>query len=233
MCRFLMIRASGPVRPGPFLDDFARAARAGRSYDGDWQGDGWGISWLTPAVNGDGPHWKTFRSLRPVWEEAELFREFPHSRVFLAHARSSSFPEHKGAAAFNQPYVDGRFAFVFNGLVRGMRLSRPVPGDIGSQKIWALLRGYLATMDPAEALRALRKTVIREARDVQALNVGLSDGESLFALCQFSRHPDYYTLHVHSADGLEIICSEPLGGFAFRPAELGESMRFPSVKAAD
>ena len=226
MCRFLMVRSSQRVSPGPFLAEFAALVRESKSYDGDWQGDGWGISWVAGTENERGPVWKEFHSLRPIWEGTRRFRDFPGCRVFLAHARSATFAEHKGVVAFNQPYNGGRFAFVFNGLIRGMRLSRPVPGKIGAQKLWALIRKDLATMTPLEALAGLRKTVLHGARDVQALNIGLSDGQGIFAVCQFSRHPVYYTLHVHQSERLDIIASEPLGGHAFRPLQSGECIGF-------
>lgn len=222
----MMVRSFTPADPVPLLHEFTMKSQNSRSCDGDWQGDGWGISWVTGTNNGGGPNWHLYTSIQPIWEEKRRFEEFPPSKICLVHARSASFPEHKGVAAYNQPFVQMSFSFVFNGLVRGIRSPKPLPGNIGSQKIWALLQEYLETMEPQEALHNLRETVIRSARDVQALNIGLSDGKNLFGLCQYSRYPEYYTLHVCSRHGLEIISSEPLDGYDFRPAASGEIINF-------
>ena len=222
MCRFMMISSPVPADKSPILEEFARKSQNSRPYDGDWQGDGWGISWLSGTNNGDSRNWQSYSSLRPIWEESGRFDQFPPSEIYLVHARSASFPEHKGVSAYNQPFVNRPFSFVFNGLVRGMRSPKPLPGDIGSQKIWGLLQEYLEIMDPPEALRTLQEIVIRSAREVQALNIGLSDGKNLFGLCLYSRYPEYYSLHVCRRPGLEIISSEPLDGYDFEPVSSGE-----------
>jgi hypothetical protein len=78
--------------------------------------------------------------LASVWEEEDVFASFPAARRFCAHARSSSFPGQTGNLAFNQPFVGSGAAFVFNGLLRGVRIGCPLAGKIGAQKIWNLFR---------------------------------------------------------------------------------------------
>ncbi len=213
MCRFLVINSAGPLEPRRFLESFADLAERSPAPDGDPQADGWGISWLDAE---DG--WRARKFPEPIWEAAALFGEFPESRCFCLHARSASAPGLKNDVDFNQPFIDGRYAFVFNGFLEGMSLPYPVPGRIGSQKIWALLRDRLAGSGGSESLTELRDLLNRHSRRIQALNIGLSDGEYLYGLCQYADHEDYYRCHVHADPELKMICSGPLPGFDFRPA---------------
>jgi predicted glutamine amidotransferase len=215
MCRFLMIRSDAPLHPGRFLAGFAELAERSPAPDGDPQADGWGVSWLD-----DEGRWQARRFLEPVWESSRVFPEIPASFLFCFHARSASAPDLKNNIDFNQPFVDGRFSFVFNGFLQGMSLPQPVPGRIGSQKIWALLREFLDKSGPVESLAKLRDLLNSSARRVQALNIGLADGTNLYGLCQYDDHEDYYRVWHHASPGLRMIGSGPLEGFRFEPAPL-------------
>jgi len=215
VCRFLMVKADRARSPEPFLLSFAELSERSPAPDGDPQADGWGISWL----DAEGA-WRTRKFLEAVWESAHHFREFPASALFCVHARSASSPNLKNTLAFNQPFVDGRYAFVFNGFLQGMTLPQPVPGRIGSQKIWGLLRARLENGGPPQSLEELRLFLNERARRVQALNIGLCDGEHLYGLCQYAEREDYYRCWNHISPGLRMICSGPLPGFDFRPAPL-------------
>jgi len=213
MCRFLLVKSVGPLAPQSFLESFAELSERSPAPDGDPQADGWGISWLDAAGR-----WQARKFPDPVWESAAHFGEFTGSRFFCLHARSASSPEVKNTVEFNQPFIDDRYAFVFNGFLEGISLPYPVPGRIGSQKIWALLRDRLAGSSGPESLRQLKDLLNRRSRRVQALNIGLSDGDRLYGLCQYDGHEDYYRCRVHISPGLKMICSGPLKGFDFRPA---------------
>lgn len=208
-----MVKSDEPQRPERFLAGFAELSERSPAPDGDPQADGWGISWLEA-----GGCWKTRKFLAAVWESDHLFSGFPESAFFCIHARSASSPDLKNILAFNQPFIDGRFAFVFNGFLQGISLPYPVPGEIGSQKIWALLHSLLESAGPPESLEELKALLNRRARRVQALNIGLCDGENLYGLCQYAEHEGYYRCWDHVSQGLRMICSGPLDGFDFRPA---------------
>ncbi|OGD18937.1 MAG: hypothetical protein A2W03_13875 [Candidatus Aminicenantes bacterium RBG_16_63_16] len=213
MCRFLMVKSAGPLAARGLLEPFARLAARSPAPDGDPQADGWGISW----IDGAGA-WEVRKFTEPIWESAARFGEFPDSRFFCLHARSASSPEIKNAVEFNQPFAGDRYAFVFNGFLEGISLPYPVPGRIGSQKIWSLLAARLAGSGGVESLTAVRDLLNRRSRRVQALNIGLSDGEYLYGLCQYDGNEEYYRCRVHVSPGLAMVCSGPLEGFAFRPA---------------
>jgi predicted glutamine amidotransferase len=213
MCRFLMVKSAAPVIPGEFLDPFAELAERSPAPDGDPQADGWGISWTDASGR-----WQARKFTEPIWESTARFAEFPVSRSICIHARSASAPELKNDLAFNQPFVDGRYAFVFNGFLEGISLPFPVPGRIGSQKIWELIRARLAGSGSQDSLAEVHDLLNRRSRRVQALNIGLSNGDKLYGLCQYDGHEDYYRCRVHDAPELRMICSGPLDGFDFEPA---------------
>jgi len=212
MCRFLMVKSPSPIPVGPILERFAGMAERSRAPDGDRQADGWGAGWLDQRGN-----WRIRKSIRPVWEDSGAFRGIPESRVFLIHARSASFPRHKEVIAYNQPFVDDAFAFVFNGFLRGVSFPFPVKGDIGAQKIWTLLSSLMATAGPETCLARLMELLDRNTRLIQALNIGICDKNHLFASCRYIGDEPYYQLHYHKAPALSMICSEPLAGFRFSP----------------
>ena len=204
MCRILVARFSQVTDPHPALEAFANMSQASKSLDGDWQGDGWGVAWLDETNQ-----WQYYRSLSPIWEDRSAFGQVPPTRSLVTHARSASFPHQKGVLEYNQPYVTGPYAFVFNGLIRGVNLP-PIPGQIGAQKIWHLLQQELVLHDPDTALRHLADYLQTHCKEIAALNIGLATPTGIYGLNEFSRHPEYYTLHHWQSDQGEFICSEPL-----------------------
>lgn len=188
-----------------YLSDFAAMAKSSKALDGDWQGDGWGLAYLD-----DTGSWVSQTSVKPVWEEKHIFPRIPESSFFLVHARSASFAQHKETLEYNQPFVHGKYAFVFNGLLKGVTLPYSVPGKIGSQKIWSILKTNLETMKPQDALKKTVKTLNTYTREIQAMNIGLADGKNIYTYCQYSGHPEYYNLHCCDTEKISVVCSEKL-----------------------
>lgn len=191
-------------------------AKNSKTFDGDWQGDGWGIVWKIENI------WSLKKSLQPIWEDQEIFSSIPVSTHFLVHARSASFPNHKNIIEFNQPYIAGKYAFVFNGLLKGVALPHPVAGKIGAQKIWNILQDYLKEHSPEESLHLVKEYLLKHSKFIQALNIGLSDGVNNYGLCQYGANPDYYSLHSSRSDSQTVLSSEPFPGFSFQKAENGQ-----------
>jgi predicted glutamine amidotransferase len=223
MCRLLMVRADKPVDPRPFLESFADLARTTPAPDGDWQGDGWGAAWR------EGNEWRALTSERPIWEDRSAFAGFPAATTFCAHARSASFVHQKNRVDLNQPYIDGPFAYVFNGFMEGVTPPVPLPGEIGAQKIWSRLKNSLAGADaagPENSLDDLAAFLDRHARKIHGLNVGLCDGRRLYALTRFDADENYYRLRGFRSPGLSIVCSGPLPGWEFEPLPPGRAVAF-------
>jgi len=211
-----MIKAADPLRPAEILRGFADMAERSRAPDGDRQGDGWGVGRLNEKNE-----WDVYKSVLPVWEDRGVFDEIPAGRVFLVHARSASFPQHKKTLSFNQPFTGGPFGFVFNGLLQGVSFPFPVAGQIGSQKIWTLLREALKEQGPGEGLSRVAETLDKYSRRIAALNIGLANKTGLYALCRSEDHPEYYGLRYFDTPALKMICSEPLSGFEFQTVPTG------------
>lgn len=213
MCRFALVKTTIPEKPQEILNSFSEMAEVSRAPDDDIQGDGWGISWR------QNNEWERYSSINPIWESRNEFTSPPETNLFLIHARSASFNKDKDNISYNQPYTDGKYAFVFNGLLKGMRYPRPLAGNIGAQKIWTLLQEFLGQNSTEVAIKKTVAELNKYAREVQALNLGLSDGERLYAYCQFAKNDDYYTLHANQSSEKIIVSSEPLRGGTFSPLE--------------
>ena len=212
MCRFLMVKSQNPLNPAKILEKFAEMAKKSTAPDGDWQGDGWGISWL-----GYDQEWKLKKSINPMWKEKDVFSQIPESSLFLAHVRSASFHHHKEVLDYNQPFLREPYAFVFNGHLKRVSFPFQVDGNIGSQKVWTLLYDLLKLSDPRKSLFRLKETLEKNSQCIQALNVGLCDKKNIYAYCQYSDHPDYYNLQFHESLSLKIISSETFEGYDFQP----------------
>lgn len=207
MCRFLLVKSQKPIKPKELLTQFAEMAKDSRAYDGDRQDDGWGIAWVDNQKQ-----WKLNKSLFPIWEEENNFDQFPSTKIFVAHARSSSFPKDKGILAYNQPYVDGEYSFVFNGLLKGVSLPE-IPGNIGAEKIWYLLKRELKKNNVCNALERTKKLLLENSKEIIAFNVGLASSkkDKIYSLCYFTKYPEYYRLYEYRNQEIEITCSEILG----------------------
>lgn len=209
MCRFLLARSKNTFTPLTLLQEFSAMANASRAFDGDWQGDGWGMSWLK---NGQ---WEQYVSAKPIWEDTHMFSYAPETNHIVVHARSASFDQHKNTISFNQPFTHSHYAFVFNGLLHGVVLPYSLNGTIGSQKIFSLLKMFLSTMPVKQALEKTAHIINTNTRYIQALNIGVSDGKNIFAYNQFSKHPDYYTMRSATTNTIDIVSSEPIGKYIF------------------
>jgi len=212
-----MIKSEAPLKIKNFLLEFSEACRNRKTPDGDWQGDGWGISYL-----GDNNEWNLYRSVKPIWEEKKEFKNIPESKFFLVHARSSSFENQKNFLEYNQPFISGKYSFVFNGFIKGVSLPLKISGSIGSQKIWNLLLELLKRENPEKSLATLKEMILKHSRNVQALNIGLCDRENLYALCYYESNPDYYSLFYTNNSSISIISSEIISDFDFRKLLAGE-----------
>ncbi len=209
MCRFLLVRARKSIRPQELLSSFAHMCQDSRAPDGDWQGDGWGAAW---QVDGQ---WKESKSLAPIWEDTHTFSQIPSTRLLVAHARSAGFPDQKGIIEYNQPYLADSLCFVFNGMIRGVRLPMKLEGRIGAQKLFSYLKQALKTKDGSQALHQLDETVLAHSRQVVGMNIGLVKDENFYALCEYGDNAAYFGLNYLTTPDLTMICSERLPAYTW------------------
>ncbi len=195
-------------------------AEKSKAFDGDWQGDGWGFSWLDKKNK-----WQLYRSLKPIWKNVQSFNRLStKTKMFAIHARSATFPHHKGDIEFNQPYINGQYAFVFNGYLKDVSLS--IPGRIGAEKIWNLLQKILKKKQPVEALETVKNILKKNTKQIQALNIGFSNGKKIYALSYYTKHPEYYRLRYLKTRELSLISSEPIAKYDFQETASGSILSF-------
>ena len=206
MCRFIVQSTQTPQNVQERLHAFADMARDSQVSPGKWQGDGWGVAWR------DGNDWQLYKSLKPVWQDRDLFAQVPASTCVIVHARAASFDRGKGVLEVNQPYLGEGYAFVFNGWLKGVRFSTGMPGEIGAQKLWHLLQGYLRESPPQDALNRLRDWLIAHTQFIGACNIGLTDGIQVYALSMYQQRGEYYNLRYARDAETCLLVSEPIAG---------------------
>jgi glutamine amidotransferase len=197
MCRLLLVVSREDFDAGDCLGVFSDTCRTSPEY----QGHGWGA-----MLGGNGGR-RIIKHPDPIWEHE--VGGLGDTRFLLAHARSA-FRDGPVAVEYNMPFVDDRYAFVFNGELHGVRLG--VDGKTGAEKIFNLFR-RLDNGDTDTAFRRTIEVVTRRTRYIRAMNMILTDGHRAWVCAHANEQPDYFTLHIRRAGPLAAVCSVPLEGF--------------------
>jgi hypothetical protein len=161
-------------------------------------------------------------ALKPFFEAEIPGPVDREATVLLAHARKSSpeFASFRGGLYAHPFFYDGIF-LCHNGTVRDIeRLGLSHGTDSQRLLFWLSKRWKPRTPERLEdCLRELLGTI----SDFSALNLLLSDGENLYALCAFRANPEYFTLWFRKGADFVAVASEPAdeeGGWI--PMENGE-----------
>ena len=196
-----MARSAAPFLISDHLSPFALLARDSREY----QGHGWGCSWLTNDKT-----WRHYHNIKPVWEDE--VDQFGSTTLLLVHARSA-FRDEGIAVENNMPFTDGDSVFIFNGELRGVKIKSE--GRIGAEKIYNYIRRMQSGVNGGNLHQALKKAssiIIKRTSYVRAMNIILSDGQTTVASSTFGEDPDYFQMHRVQRGGLTLVCSEPYPG---------------------
>lgn len=220
MCRFLLARSDLGALPEDLPAQFAAMCEKSRTLDEDRQGDGYGLAW---QIDGN---WHSHKSLAPIWQEPAIIEHLAETNLLVAHARSASFNEHKGKIEFNQPFIEGNFCFVFNGLIRKVKLPYPVPGEIGSQKIFSLLNQLNKQDNLLQSLDDLGRLLSEHAHEISGMNIGVVAQRSFYVLSMSRPAQRYFTLYKLVSRQLTLICSEPLEFGSWQPIQSDLPIRF-------
>ena len=220
MCRFLIVKSKEKINPVDFLVPLAELSEKSIAPNGDRQWDGYGIAWQN---NG---RWDVKKSLAPMWEEQNLFEQIPKTDMLVAHARGSGFMKDKSEIAYNQPFTDGTACFVFNGTIYKVRLAISLDGEIGSQKLFSLLKMQLKDKDPKTALEIVDRLVLRNSQKIEGMNIGFVVGRDIYVLNQYKAHEEYYGMYFYQSPELTLVCSEPFGSYDWKKFEKGEVKSF-------
>jgi len=221
MCRFVLLAAPAPCDMRPFVVQFAQMCQRSTGLNGEgWQGDGWGVAWQEKEK------WNLNKSLSPIWKDQIKFASIPRTKLFVAHARSAGFPQHKNNLDFNQPYISDNLCFVFNGMIRGVKIPRVLEGQIGAQKIFSYLKQEIRRYSPDRALRQLNQELHKYSKIIEGMNIGLISNDKLYVLCQFNNNQDYFGLRYTQNPEETIICSEPIARYSWNLMGKGEVLIF-------
>lgn len=210
MCRFLLLTSEIAFDPHPVVSEFSTMCEVSRTPDGDRQDDGWGVVWKNEQGE-----WNLHKSLLPVWKDTRSFHLIPKTTLLVAHARSASYQSQEEEISYNQPYIDKKRVFAFNGMLEGVSIQSP--GAIGAQKIFNLLKSD-KTHDVNKMLQNLLGKLESHTKRIVGLNVGLGlvDSGVIAALCRYTKDSEYYTLWYSKMSKISFICSEPIGTHDWR-----------------
>jgi len=211
-----MIKTKKRINLTHLLGQFTAMCQNSRAPDGDWQGDGWGIAWREKNV------WNLKKSLLPIWEENHNFPMIQNANLLVAHARSAGFPEHKGNIDYNQPFINDSLCFVFNGMIRGVNLSRHMDGTIGAQKLFSLLAQHLRFDSVKNSLKSVDKIMLKNAKRIEGMNIGLAQNDKMYALCEYEDNAAYFGLQYYQDENLSLICSSPVDSYKWKTMKKGE-----------
>lgn len=206
MCRFLLIHSKKEIKIEKFLISFARKCQKSK----EWQGDGWGICWLNPKNE-----WEIKKFLSPIWKDKKIFSEIPKSKIFLVHARSSSFEKDRGKIKYNQPFLDKKIAFVFNGMIIGMKPIN-IEGEIGSEKVFNLIKKFSKKVGILEAIKKTKEIIEKNSRKIEGLNLAICDKEKFYLLCRYGKDRNYYGIKYFNNEKMKIVSSEAILNFPFK-----------------
>ncbi len=191
MCRLLFVRTRSPFAIPEHLETFADISKSSPEY----QGHGWGCAWLR-----DG-QWRFHHDIRPVWEDD--LSNFGETTLLLAHARSA-FRDEGICVENNMPFFDGRYVFIFNGELQGVRIREE--GRIGAEKIF----NYVKRFDKDDMLESIRRgvgVIEKRTRYVRAMNFIMADPGSAYLATIFGEDPGYFQLHRRRENGIDLVCS--------------------------
>jgi predicted glutamine amidotransferase len=220
LCRFLIFSSKQETDISAILNSFATACEKSLAPDGERQGDGFGIAYKT------GGTWQLQKSTSSIWEGRNIFNKLPKTKMVMAHARSATFSLGKDNLDYNQPFTDGQLGFVFNGTIKKMKTALKLEGEIGSQKLFSLIKLFYAKNPEVNVLERIRDFVLRKAENIEGMNIGLVDKDNIEVLCQYSSNKEYFTIHYQENDDFIFISSEKFGDYDWSDLEKGEVKKF-------
>lgn len=220
MCRFLIVSSKNIINPAEILNEFASACEKSIAPDGEGQSDGFGVAFKNSGK------WQTKKSVQPIWQERELLNQIPETDLLMAHARSATFSLGKDNLDYNQPFTDGELGFVFNGTIKKMKTALKLKGEIGSQKLFSLIKLFLKNNPEEKILEKIRDFILAKAESIEGMNIGLVNQKNISALCQYAGNAEYFTLHFFERNDLLIISSEKFGNFNWLNMQKGEVKNF-------
>ncbi len=194
MCRLLAVRSKKEFEISAYLKKFASISKNSKEY----QGHGWGMAALKNN------EWDIYRNIKPVWEDD--LDQFGKTNFLIVHARSA-FQDEGIVVENNMPFFDGKHLFIFNGELKGVRLSEK--GRIGAEKIFNFIKRF-QKYSIKEAIKKGTSIIKEKSKYVRAMNLIINDKDKIYLYTFFNEDPEYFTMHMKTEDDRVVICSDPL-----------------------
>jgi glutamine amidotransferase len=175
------------------LQKFSQIAKNSKEY----QGHGWGCAYLVDE------QWKFYKNIKPIWEDD--LESFDSTNLLIVHARSA-FKDKDIHIDNNMPFTDGRYVFVFNGELHGVKLKES--GKIGAEKIFNFILRFNSS-DLKQAIHKGVNIIKKRSRYVRAINFIIADNQSAYVYSDFNEDQEYFTMQYINNSEQVIICSEP------------------------
>ncbi len=194
MCRLLYVNSKNKFSCTEHLNKFAEISRNSKEF----QGHGWGCAYFQ---NG---RWNYYKNVKPIWEDD--LSQFGDSDRLIAHARSA-FKDEGIVVENNMPFYDGKYIFIFNGELRGVKIKEE--GKIGAEKIF----NYIKRFDKSNIKDALSKgaeIIKKKSSFIRAMNIIMADERSAYVYSHFNEDEDYFTMYLKKNIEISIVCSEKL-----------------------
>jgi predicted glutamine amidotransferase len=212
MCRFLIIHSLKEFSPENYTEDFIEKTKKSLTPDGDLQKDGWGIFYLNYKNN----TYNIFKSLNPIWEDKINYNDLGKINFLALHVRSSSTPYIENKIEYNQPYYKENFLFLFNGLLKGVKIQSE--GEIGAQKLFNLFfKFYKDEKEDFKIFKEFISYVKENSKEIVGLNLAIVNikERKIFINSKFSCYEDYFTLKIFKNKNFLIISSVTLDNIEF------------------
>jgi predicted glutamine amidotransferase len=247
MCRILASISDESISmKKQMIDDPCSLLNQSTARKDKLQQDGWGVAWY------DGS-WNIEKSPMPVFEEKEKLERLAERKysLMIAHIRKASNPmdlpiEKLRAYENTQPFHYNNWVFAHNGQINypdkvkssmGEWAER-VQGINDSEVYFWLLMKYIEEMENVrdaikcaiEHLYEVQNEIGEEKDPFTALNMVLSDGERLYALCKYDgrgkeslcfKDRPYYQMQYLKTEKGAIIASEKTSQDGWKPIEDG------------
>jgi len=205
MCRMLAVLSTKPFPIRKWLLD-ANPGLLGLSLRGKNapHRDGLGYAFRDPQGR-----WHLFRFGPKALAQAEIPGPVNcEATALLAHARKASpeYAKFQGSLYAHPFFYDGIF-LCHNGTVRDAhKLGFSLGTDSQTLAFW-----FARNWHPRcpERLEELAAGLLQLLQDYSALNLLLSDGERIYAVCAYTQDPDYFTLWFHAGEDFVAVASEP------------------------
>ncbi len=181
MCRLFGAVAKKPIRIEPWLFEKENSILEQSNV----HKDGWGIAYLKNKK------FSIERSDTPAYDDGR-FNALAHilqSNIFLVHIRKASVGEVK--IENNQPFIRGKWVFAHNGTIEEYKMILSLINVAclrGNTDSEVFLQFLMKNMKTHSVVNAIKKSVTdaSEITKYSSLNFIASDGNKLYALCEYT-----------------------------------------------